>query len=67
MGDVVRSLLPDFGSMNAHGHAPPPIPLSWGDPGMTVEEGGFVLPTGTVAFLLTDVEGSTRRINLIAP
>ena len=61
MGDVVRSLLPDFGSMNGHGHAPPPIPLSWGDPGMTVEEGGFVLPTGTVAFLLTDVEGSTRR------
>ena len=35
--------------------------LSWGVPGVTAEsQSGFSLPTGTVAFLLTDVEGSTR-------
>ena len=32
------------------------------DDGVTgVERQAFVLPTGTVTFLLTDVEGSTRR------
>jgi predicted ATPase/class 3 adenylate cyclase/DNA-binding CsgD family transcriptional regulator len=36
--------------------------VAWGDPAMTgsAEAGAFVLPVGTVAFLLTDVEGSTR-------
>ena len=36
--------------------------MGWGDPALTGsdEAGGFALPAGTVAFLLTDVEGSTR-------
>jgi class 3 adenylate cyclase len=32
-------------------------PLGWGEP---VDQGNFVLPTGTVTLLLGDVEGSTR-------
>ena len=37
--------------------------VGWGDPAVTgtASAGGFVLPTGTVAFLLTDVEASTRK------
>ena len=37
--------------------------VGWGDPAVTgtASAGGFVLPTGTVAFLLTDVEASTQR------
>ena len=37
--------------------------VGWGDPAVTgtASAGGFVLPTGTVAFLLTDVEASTQK------
>jgi class 3 adenylate cyclase len=42
-----------------------PLPASWLDEpvasGLTPERPGFSLPVGTVTFLLTDVEGSTRR------
>jgi predicted ATPase/class 3 adenylate cyclase/DNA-binding CsgD family transcriptional regulator len=33
-------------------------PLAWG--GAPMDEGEFMLPTGTVSFLLADVEGSTK-------
>src|SRR5262245_15405301 len=38
------------------------LAVAWGDPSLmgSTESGGFVLPVGTVAFLLTDVAGSTR-------
>jgi len=35
-------------------------PLRWGAAGVSTPEGAFVLPVGTVTFLLTDVAGSTR-------
>lgn len=35
-------------------------PFRWGDAGMSSPERAFSLPVGTVTFLLTDVEGSTR-------
>jgi hypothetical protein len=35
-------------------------PLRWGAVGVTSPERAFSLPTGTVTFLLTDIEGSTR-------
>ena len=35
--------------------------VGWGDPAVTTSDpGSFAVPTGTVAFLLTDVAGSTR-------
>ena len=41
-----------------------PLPASWlDDPvpsGLTPDQPGFSLPVGTVTFLLTDIEGSTR-------
>src|SRR4029077_1613841 len=45
------------------GQASGGLTVGWGDPAVTgtASAGGFVLPTGTVAFLLTDVEGSTQR------
>lgn len=40
----------------------PPVaaPLRWGTDGVSSPEEAFVLPVGTVTFLLTDVAGSTR-------
>jgi predicted ATPase/class 3 adenylate cyclase/DNA-binding CsgD family transcriptional regulator len=35
--------------------------LLWADPVSGPPSSGFLLPTGTVTFLLTDVEGSSRR------
>lgn len=35
-------------------------PFRWGAHGVTSPERAFALPVGTVTFLLTDVEGSTR-------
>ena len=37
-----------------------PTPLFVGDADDDGVTGGFVLPTGTVTFLMTDIEGSTR-------
>ena len=37
-----------------------PTPLFVGDGDGVGASGGFVLPTGTVTFLMTDIEGSTR-------
>ena len=37
-----------------------PTPLFVGDTDAGGVTGGFVLPTGTVTFLMTDIEGSTR-------
>ena len=39
----------------------------WGDSGVTAPDRAFALPTGTVTFLLTDVEGSTRLWSTHAP
>ncbi|MEI2652510.1 MAG: adenylate/guanylate cyclase domain-containing protein [Microthrixaceae bacterium] len=36
------------------------LPYRWGEARMTTPEPTFVLPSGTVTFLLTDIEGSTR-------
>lgn len=38
-----------------------PVAWSWAETPMTADAERFALPTGTVAFLLTDVEGSTLR------
>ena len=59
VGDVRGCPLPLSGSMRRRGAE---RGMAWGDPSMSGSEeaGGFVLPAGTVAFLLTDVEGSTR-------
>lgn len=35
-------------------------PLRWADPSMAGPEGALSRPIGTVSFLLTDIEGSTR-------
>ena len=45
------------------GQASVGLVVGWGDPAVTgaASAGGFVLPTGTIAFLLTDVEASTRN------
>jgi len=45
------------------GQASVGLTVGWGDPAVTgtASAGGFVLPTGTVAFLLTDVAASTQR------
>lgn len=39
---------------------PGAAPLRWGPGGMSSPEEAFVLPVGTLTFLLTDVAGSTR-------
>lgn len=36
------------------------LPYRWGEARMTTPEPTFVLPSGTVTFLLTDIEGSAR-------
>lgn len=40
--------------------APLQGPIRWGSDGVSSPEAAFSLPVGTVTFLLTDVEGSTR-------
>ena len=65
VGDVPERRLGDRASMDHHvvGQASVGLVVGWGDPAVTgtASAGGFVLPTGTVAFLLTDVEASTQR------
>lgn len=55
--------------MNKHDDSPRPTrmpkplqaPLRWGADGVTSPHEAFSLPVGTVTFLLTDIEGSTRH------
>lgn len=53
----------DFQSLSGQGiHGLHP-PLLWGEPpvnSLEATEAGFLVPVGTVTFLLTDIEGSTR-------
>ena len=65
IGDVPERRLGDRASMDHHdvGQAGVGLVVGWGDPAVTgaASAGGFVLPTGMVAFLLTDVAASTQR------
>jgi predicted ATPase/class 3 adenylate cyclase len=55
--DLAVLLSESFADATVSAGAPHPSPLSLRDPG---EVGGAELPAGTVTFLLTDIEGSTR-------
>jgi class 3 adenylate cyclase len=70
MGDACTFAIADHGSMSndetvrrgpsAAGLAVLQGPSRWGPGGVSSTEAAFSLPVGTVTFLLTDVEGSTR-------
>ncbi len=62
-GMFARHGCPTFGSMWGDGET---RALSWGDPLVTGSwsPGSFALPAGTVTFLLTDVESSTKMWEL---